>query len=274
MRSLSAVLAILLGITSTLSASAVEKAFDRMYNFDFAGAHTIVDSHLSDNPTDELGYAVRGAAFLFQELHRLRILESEFFAEDKRVIAKKGLKPDPQIRDSFNAALQRAQAEAQKVLDQKPNDAQALFAMSLVSGLQADYMALVDKRQFQSLSTMKEAQSWSVRLLKAHPSYVDAELTGGACEYLLGSMPFFLRWFIRIDGVEGQKSIATQKLERVASSGKYLGPFARILLAIVHLREKQPSTALSILRKLSDDYPGNPLFRQEATKIATMLEKR
>ena len=37
-----------------------------------------------------------------------------------------------------------------------------------------------------------------------NPEFADAELTGGACEYLLGSMPFFVRWFVRFDGVEGE----------------------------------------------------------------------
>ena len=33
---------------------------------------------------------------LFRELHRLRILESEFFAEDQRIVEKRKLKPDPE----------------------------------------------------------------------------------------------------------------------------------------------------------------------------------
>ena len=108
---------------------------------------------------------------------------------------------------------------------------------------------------------MRQSQTISLRLLKSHPDYADAELSGGACEYLLGSMPFFVKWFLRIDGVEGQKSAAARKLERVATSGRYLGPFARILLAIVHLREKQPALRFAILDQLSRDFPENPLFR-------------
>ena len=253
--------------------TAIDKAFARMYNFDFTGAHSIIDTHLRAKPADGFGYAVRASAFLFEELHRLRILESEFFAEDKRFIAKKKLTPDLQSRDSFHAALQVAQREAQRVIAASPKDAESLFTMSLVASLQADYMALVEKRQWQSLSLIKESQFWSLRLLQSHPDFADAELTGGACEYLLGSMPFFVRWFVRVDGVEGQKSSATPKLERVAASGRYLGPFARILLAIVHLREKQPTRSLAILNELSRDYPQNPLFRSEAKKVEALIAR-
>ena len=119
-----------------------------------------------------------------------------------------------------------------------------------------------------------QAERQSLRLLKSHPTFADAELTGGACEYLLGSMPLFVRWFVRVDGVEGQKSSAAPKLERVAASGRYLGPFARILLAIVHLREKQPFRSLAILRALSREFPQNPLFRSEAAKVAALVDRR
>jgi hypothetical protein len=84
-------------------------------------------------------------------------------------------------------------------------------------------------------------------------------------------MPFFVRWFVRFDGVEGQKSLATSKLERVAGAGRYLGPFARILLALLPVREKQPRRALAVLTQLSRDFPQNPLFRSEAQKVASML---
>lgn len=260
-------------LATVAAPSPVDKAFERLYNFDFAGAHSILDGHLKSKPADGLGHAVRASALLFEELHRLQILESEFFAEDKRIIDKKKLKPDEKIRSSFDSALRIAEDTAQKEVAAKSDDADALFTLSLVSGLRADYIALVEKRQFQSLSSMRQSQVWSLRLLKSHPGYADAELTGGACEYLLGSLPFFVKWFVRFDGVEGQKSLATQKLERVAASGRYLGPFARILLAIVHLREKQPSRALGILTQLSRDFPQNPLFRSEARKVAAMLRQ-
>ena len=266
--------ALVLLFATAIPPTPVDTAFQRLYNFDFAAAHGVLDAHLKERPSDSLGYAVRASAVLFEELHRLRILESEFFAEDKRIIDKQALRPSPHSRLAFNAALRAAEREAQKALGLNGNDPDALFALSLVAGLEADYLAFIEKKQWQSLSFVRQSQAVSLRLLKAHPGYADAELTGGACEYLLGSMPFFVKWFIRFEGVEGQKSAAARKLQRVASAGRYLGPFARILLAIVHLREKQPALALGVLEQLSRDFPGNPLFRSEARKVAALVRTR
>jgi hypothetical protein len=266
--------ALVLLFAAAVPPTPVDAAFERLYNFDFAAAHALLNAHLKNQPSDAVAYAVRASAVLFEELHRLRILESEFFAEDKRIIDKQALRPSPEARSNFNQALRAAEREAQKSITRNADDAEALFALSLVAGLEADYLAFIEKRQWQSLSFVRQSQMLSLRLLKAHPDYADAELTGGACEYLLGSMPFFVKWFVRFDGVEGQKSAAARKLQRVASSGRYLGPFARILLAIVHLREKQPALALAVLQELSRDFPRNPLFRSEAKKVESLVRKR
>src|SRR4051812_41567093 len=115
--------------------SPIDRALARLYNFDFAGAHSIVNEHLKNNPADGLGYAVRASALLFEELHRLRILESEFFAEDKRIIDKKKLQPDDKTRTAFQSTLQTAEREANRTLESRPEDAEALFTLSLISGL-------------------------------------------------------------------------------------------------------------------------------------------
>jgi hypothetical protein len=44
-----------------------------------------------------------------------------------------------------------------------------------------------------------------------------------------------------MDGVDGDKQKAIDNLNRVASQGRHLGSFARILLALIYLREKQPA---------------------------------
>ena len=66
-----------------LSTAEIDRAFARMYNTDFRGAHESIDRYVSAQPADPLGYAVRASAYLFSELDRLGILESEFFGNDK-----------------------------------------------------------------------------------------------------------------------------------------------------------------------------------------------
>jgi len=239
-------------------------ALERMYNFDFPNAQKRLDGFIAANPTHPLGYGFRASALLFSEMDRLGVLDSEFLADDDKIQADAKLEPSARTRDAFVAAIQTTQRLAR---ERMPRDASAMFALCMGDGMTSDYMAFIEKRRIGSLSYAKESQSYAVELQKKYPEFVDAKLTSGISEYLIGSLPFFLKWFIKFPQVDGDKKKAVANLVSVASEGYYLGPFARILLAIVHLREKRPAESAKLLEGLAHDYPENRLFRQELAKL-------
>lgn len=249
----------------------IEEALDRLYNFDFVGTHQILDKHIAESPEDPLGPGMRAAAYLFYELDRLAILESEFFKDDKKIVSKKKLKPDPAIRRKLHVALAETERLANRELERNPNDVNALFALCLKEGVLTDYKALVEKRGLSSLKNARASNKHAVRLLKIEPEFYDAYLTTGVNEYLIGSLPFFIRWFVRMEGIKGSKKQAFTNLELVAAKGRYLGPFAKILLSIISLREGQPERARALLAELSARYPENPLLRKELAKVTEKL---
>jgi hypothetical protein len=248
-----------------------DQAFDRLYNFDFAGAHALLDAYIARHPGESLPYAMRGSAYLFRELDRLGILEGEFFSDDKRIIDRKKLKPDPVIRAKFLKAVEDAQSRATGALAANPDDRDALFTMCVTQGITTDYMALVEKRQIASLSTARQSNDFAQRLLRLDPNYYDAYLTTGLSEYLVGSLPFFIRWFVHFDNISGSKEKGVTTLLRVAREGHYLKPFAKILLSIAYLRDKKPWQSRQLLAELSRQYPSNPLFRKELGKLESQM---
>jgi len=252
-------------------AATIEHALNRMYNFDFNAADREMDSFINEHPQDPLAYTFRSAALLFRELDQLSILETEFFASNKRIADKKQVKADPQIKARFLASIEQSKALAQARLATNPNDKFAIFALCLNAGLITDYMGLIEKRQLGSLSFAKESHAYAVKLLKLDPSFTDAYLTTGLTEYLLGSVPFFVKWFVRFEDAEGDKNLAVQRLTSVIERGKYLGPFAKILLAVIDLREKRPFQAEMRLAELTRDFPENQLFKKELDKLRPKL---
>ncbi len=244
-------------------------AFDHLYNFQFPAAHANIDHYIAAHPKEPLGYAVRAAAYLFYELDRLSILESEFLTSDKHIAEKKNVKPDQYVRTKFLKAVDDATARANTALAVDPNDRQALFAMSIVEGVTTDYMAFVEKHQIASLSPAKRSNSYAQRLIRLQPPCVDAYITAGISEYMVGSLPFFIRWFVRFDNVQGSKEQGVKNLELVVRSGHYFKPFAKILLAIIDLREKKPRDSEKLLEELAQSYPSNPLFRKELARMNT-----
>ena len=59
---------------------------------------------------------------------------------------------DPELKKQFEAALSLAEQRANATLVKNSKDSDALFALTLSSGLKADYAALIEKRNMASLS--------------------------------------------------------------------------------------------------------------------------
>lgn len=251
----------------------IDEAFRHLYNFQFQPAHDVLNRYIAAHSEEPLPYAVRASAYLFYELDRLGILESEFLIDDKRIAKKeKALQPDPKVRVAFMKALEDVQSRANAVLAANPNDKSALLALCIDQGVTMDYMAFIEKHQFRSLTPAERSNSYAQRLIKLDPNFHDAYLTAGLSEYLVASLPFFVRWFVHFDNVNGNKEKGVQSLETVARDGHYLKPFAKILLGIINLREKKYREAQRLLMELNRDYPDNPLFRTELAKLNNKVD--
>ena len=148
-------------------------------------------------------------------------------------------------------------------------DRDALFALTLSAGLQADYAALIEKRNMSSLHYTKEASYWAQQLLAVCSDCYDVHVATGFSKYIIGSMAAPVRWMLRLGGLSGDKQAGLADLQLTAERGHYLAPFARILLAIAYVREKDRSHALQLLTGLRTEFPGNPLYGREIARLET-----
>jgi hypothetical protein len=249
------------------SGPSLDHGFHLLYSLDFSGARQVFASWQQDHPDDPLGPACEAAGLLFSEFNRLGVLEEQFYKDDQAFDARKKFTPDARVRDEFAAALDKAESRGQARLAKNPNDPDALFAMALSSGLRADYTALIEKRNVASLRFTKQATVWAKRLLGIDPQYYDAHLATGVSQYIIGSMAAPVRWLVRLGGISGDKAAGISELQLTAQHGRYLAPFARILLAIAYVREKDTARARELLVALRQDFPQNPLFAREIGRL-------
>jgi hypothetical protein len=264
-------LTMLLGAAHAADLSAapltLDQGFQLLYNLDFDQAHQVFLSWQRQHPQDPVGPTAEAAGLLFSEFHRLGVLEAQFYEDDKSFLSRHKVDPDPAIRDRFRSALERAQSEAATRLASNPRDRDGLFAMTLSSGLQADYAALIEKRNMSSLHYTREASDWADKLLAVDPNCYDAHVATGFSKYIIGSMAAPMRWFLRLGGLSGDKNQGISDLQLTAARGQYLAPFARILLAIAYVREKDQVRARQLLASLRDEFPNNPLFAREIARL-------
>src|ERR1051325_11977134 len=114
-----------------LPPSSLSNGYRMMYDLDFDHAHQVFQSWQQQHPEDALGPASDAAGYLFSELHRLGILEAQFYTDDKAFDARKKMSADPELKKQFEAALVLAEQRANTTLAKNPKDSDALFALTL-----------------------------------------------------------------------------------------------------------------------------------------------
>lgn len=220
------------------------------------------DAH-ADQPFGEVALA---ASYLFEELYRQNVLSSDFFLDEKRFLHGIEGKPDPERMKNFLTALGKARGLAKQRLKQNPKDAEGLFALAMSSGMESDADAILEKKQLDGLKRMKEANEFAKQLLVQQPDANDAYVALGAANYIIGSLNAGYRALLWFGGIHGDKKLGMEQLTKTAEAGRYLKPFAKILLALSARREKQNALAQKLLLELTEEFPGNALFATEYAK--------
>ena len=250
-----------------LPSAGLDRGFRRLYDLDFNGAQKEFEAWEKLNPENPMGPVSEAAAILFSEFNRLGVLESQFYEDNSIFAARKKYATDPRQRVRFEQQLSRAEDLAISRLGRDARDRDALLAMTLANGLRSDFAGLIEKRNMASLHYAREATAWAQRLLVADPSCYDAHLASGVSRYIIGSMAAPVRWILRLGGVAGDKAGGIAELQTTAAQGHLLAPFARILLAIAYVREKNLPRARELLLALQRDFPDNTLFGRELTRL-------
>ena len=262
-RALLLALALSVGSAARAESTLLDVGYRQMYNMQFEQAHRTFAEWQRAHPQDPMGPASEAAAYLFTEFDRLHILQSEFFVHDDHFYTDTKLTPDPKLKQLFESELQKGLA----LSGPSPQDPEALFAAVLCHGLRSDYLALIEKKYVASFKEMKVARGFADQLLSSHPEYYDAWIAIGVENYMLSIKPAPIRWLLRLGGGQTDRSLGLEKLRLTAEKGHYLAPFARLLLAVAALRDRDSSRARDLLAGLAREFPNNPLYAQELARL-------
>src|SRR5260370_26659730 len=165
----------------------VSAGFDLLYQQKFAEAREGSANWESGNPDQLLGEVTVAASYLFEELSRQGVLTSDFFLNEKKFLHGIDGSPDPERMRHFRDALARARELAAVRQKTNPKDAEALLALTLAAGMEADAESILQKRHLEGLKRMKKANGYAKQLLAQHPDATDAYIAPGIANYIIGS---------------------------------------------------------------------------------------
>lgn len=243
------------------------QSYRAMFDLKFQEAFKAADEAKVVDQNDPLPHVAQAWVAFFRELDRLHALRSEVFTTDDGFNARDSYVWDPANKKIFDAALDRAEKLAQDRLGHNQNDPRALLALSLINGLHGDDLGIFTKKDLKAISYIKAATGYSEKLLAVAPDSYDAYVATGMGKYIVGRKSAPVRWVLRLGGIKGDELEGMKELSLAADRARYLAPFARILVAFEDVRRNNPAEARKKLELLHQQFPNNPMFQEELTKL-------
>ncbi|MGO9939918.1 MAG: tetratricopeptide repeat protein [Terracidiphilus sp.] len=245
----------------------VREAYVHFYNLDFPGAVDRFERFHAQHPGDPHASALLLNAEIFNELYRLDLLDTTFYANDGFLSGRHATQEDPKARDRIFALADEAVQEADWRISKNSNDIDALFARGWVRSLRCAYTAMVERGFGAGFRLATKAKDDEVRVLQLDPEYVDAKLVVGVYEYVVGALPWPFKLLIGFAGVTGSKSRGLEMLYDDGNRGVITSVEARTVIALFLRREGRYKEAIQVIRSLKEQYPHDYLFCLEEANL-------
>jgi tetratricopeptide (TPR) repeat protein len=246
----------------------VREAYDHFYNLDYPGAVERFERFHIQHPGDPQATALLLDAVLFQELYRLDLLDTTFYANDGFLTGRHAAADEnPQTRDRILGLADEAIREADERIGRDPKDVDALYARGWARSLKCTYLAMVQRGFGSGLRLAMKAKDDHMRVLQLDPDYVDAKLVVGVYEYVVGALPWPFKLAIGFAGITGSKSRGLEMLNDSASRGVITSVESRTVIALFLRREARYKDAVEVVRSLKSQYPRDFLFCLEEANL-------
>jgi hypothetical protein len=245
----------------------VRDAFEHFYVLDYPGAIERFERFHAAHPGDPQATALLLDAVLFQELYRLDLLDTTFYANDGFLTGKHATQEDPKIRDRILGLADEAIHEADWRISKNSNDIDALYARGWARSLKCTYIAMVERGFGGGLRLAIKAKDDHMKVLQLDPDYVDAKLVTGVYEYVVGALPIGFKFLIGFAGITGSKSRGLEMLNDASKRGITASVEARTVSALFLRREARYKEAIQVVRSLKNQYPRDYLFCLEEANL-------
>jgi tetratricopeptide (TPR) repeat protein len=240
-----------------------QSGIEALYNLDYEKARRDFSEIARLYPDNPAGPQLLAASVWIRALYRSRRIQASLYSSES-FYSKGDDKVDPKVMEEFRNLTREAKRLAEARLKKNPKDIEALYFLGAIAGLRASFHEAVERRHFAALREGSESVDRHRDVLKLDPKYIDAELTIGVYDYVVGSLALPVRLLAGVAGARGSKKRGLATLERVAKDGRWSRDDAKSALILLYTREKRFKDVLALARELSAKYPRNYLYRLEA----------
>ncbi len=243
-----------------------DQALADFYNLDYDQALELFRAEAVSRPAAGAFNHV-AQTIVFRAMFRAGVLDSGMVANAGSVMQMKKVPVTAADDAEFNTAMRRAIELAQARLQHDANDTGALYSLGVSHGLMGNYDAVVQKKYFDALRESTLARKLHNRAVEIDPAFVDARLTQGLNDYIVGSLPLAWRMLGFLGGFHGDRQRGIQTLELVAERGTANQTDAKVMLIPIYRREKEADRSIALLNDLIARLPRNYLLHFELAEV-------
>jgi tetratricopeptide (TPR) repeat protein len=238
-------------------------AFDHFYNLEYDQALAGFMASEARHPESAAIENHIAQTILFREMFRAGMLQTEMLNSSNSFLKMPKLRMSAADEQQFTDSIHRAMELAQSRLADDPNDAAALYALGVSYGLLGQYNFMVRKAYLDALHDITHARKFHERVTRINPSMVDAQLTQGVYDYVVGSLYFGWKMIGFLAGFQDNRERGIATILRVVGEGSENQIDAAIVLTTIYRREHRSADAICVLKPLIPLLPRNYLLRLE-----------
>jgi tetratricopeptide (TPR) repeat protein len=243
------------------------EGFTALYNLDYDRAVSLFEESVKRSPDNPEAWNHLAQSLLYRALYRSGALDSGIFSKDNAFLKKPRTPMPAPDEKRFVEAITTSLALTGMRLRKDPNDQGALYAQGVAYAHRAQFFLLVKKANLDALRDGTRSRKAHNRLLQLNRSMADARLIPGMHEYVVGSLPRWVKALVFLAGFSGDRKKGIEYIESAAASGMKTGVEARVLLSLVYRRERQPEKGVPLVRELAEAFPRNHLYRSEVALL-------
>jgi tetratricopeptide (TPR) repeat protein len=248
--------------------------FRQLYGLDFDQAEkafAALKQRFPEHPGPPLyiaGVLLQRELFSRQDLTLERFLSPGYFSEPTR-------RRMPQAeRDRFFGSIAESQRLANAILKSRPGDLDARYFLGASDALLGSFAFTIDHNRTQAFRHGKSAYRYHLGLIQERADYYDAYMTVGMYEYIVASIPWYLKWIAAVAGYHGSKQRGFEFLELAVAKSTFVNDDSRVLLMLLDVREKRYAQALEHATQLHRSFPRNFLLELNRAQILEAMGKR
>jgi Tfp pilus assembly protein PilF len=253
----------------------IREGLHDIYNLEHGRAAANFERMIAESPDDPAGYAYLATTLWLQELSEKqelsidRFAASDFFAEQAQPL----FTVDPALEARFRQLSEAAIARSKRRLSRTPEDRTSLYLLGLAYQNLASFEAALKRNWWAAFRYGSRAYGCNRDLLRRDPQFHDARLAIGVYTYVAGSLGWSVRWLALLMGHRGSRERGKQELELAAQQGQLAADDARVILALIHTRERDYQRAYDDLAGLLGKYPRNYLVQLDMAGMAMLMKQ-